>query len=54
MPTTFVLNGKPATLDVDPTMPLLWAMSVARSAARAKARSGDAEPSASDTDAMSK
>jgi isoquinoline 1-oxidoreductase subunit alpha len=26
MPTTFVLNGKPTTLDVDPTMPLLWAL----------------------------
>jgi len=26
MPTTFVLNGKPATLDVDSTMPLLWAL----------------------------
>jgi isoquinoline 1-oxidoreductase alpha subunit len=26
MPTTFVLNGKSATLDADPTMPLLWAL----------------------------
>ncbi len=26
MPTTFVLNGKPTTLDVDSTMPLLWAL----------------------------
>ena len=26
MSTTFVLNGKSATLDVDPTMPLLWAV----------------------------
>lgn len=26
MPTTFVLNGKPATLDADPQMPLLWAI----------------------------
>jgi isoquinoline 1-oxidoreductase subunit alpha len=24
MPTAFVLNGKPATLDADPNMPLLW------------------------------
>src|ERR1700676_1166458 len=26
MPTAFVLNGKPATLDADPNMPLLWAV----------------------------
>jgi isoquinoline 1-oxidoreductase alpha subunit len=26
MSTTFVLNGKPTTLDADPTMPLLWAV----------------------------
>ncbi len=26
MSTTFELNGQPATLDVDPTMPLLWAV----------------------------
>jgi isoquinoline 1-oxidoreductase subunit alpha len=26
MSTTFVLNGKAATLDADPTMPLLWAL----------------------------
>jgi isoquinoline 1-oxidoreductase alpha subunit len=26
MPTSFVLNGKPATLDTDPNMPLLWAV----------------------------
>jgi isoquinoline 1-oxidoreductase alpha subunit len=26
MTTTFVLNGKPATLDADPNMPLLWAV----------------------------
>jgi isoquinoline 1-oxidoreductase alpha subunit len=26
MPTTFVLNGQSATLDADPTMPLLWAL----------------------------
>jgi isoquinoline 1-oxidoreductase alpha subunit len=26
MPTAFVLNGKPATLDADPNMPLLWAI----------------------------
>jgi isoquinoline 1-oxidoreductase subunit alpha len=26
MPTTFFLNGKPTILDVDPTMPLLWAL----------------------------
>jgi isoquinoline 1-oxidoreductase alpha subunit len=26
MSTSFVLNGKPATLDADPTMPLLWAV----------------------------
>jgi isoquinoline 1-oxidoreductase subunit alpha len=26
MPTTFVLNGNSATLDADPTMPLLWAL----------------------------
>jgi isoquinoline 1-oxidoreductase subunit alpha len=26
MATSFVLNGKPATLDVDPDMPLLWAL----------------------------
>src|ERR1700681_4065945 len=26
MSTTFVLNGKPATLDADPNMPLLWAV----------------------------
>jgi isoquinoline 1-oxidoreductase alpha subunit len=26
MSTTFELNGKPATLDADPTMPLLWAV----------------------------
>ena len=26
MPTTFVLNGKSTTLDVDPTMPVLWAL----------------------------
>src|SRR5277367_2761046 len=26
MATTFVLNGKSATLDADPTMPLLWAL----------------------------
>jgi isoquinoline 1-oxidoreductase alpha subunit len=26
MPTSFVLNGKPTTLDADPTMPLLWAV----------------------------
>jgi isoquinoline 1-oxidoreductase alpha subunit len=26
MPTTFVLNGKSATLDADPNMPLLWAL----------------------------
>ena len=26
MATSFVLNGKPTTLDADPNMPLLWAM----------------------------
>jgi isoquinoline 1-oxidoreductase alpha subunit len=26
MPISFVLNGKPTTLDVDPNMPLLWAV----------------------------
>ena len=26
MSTTFLLNGKSATLDADPTMPLLWAV----------------------------
>jgi len=26
MPTTFALNGGAATLDVDPNMPLLWAL----------------------------
>ena len=26
MSTTFILNGKSATLDADPTMPLLWAL----------------------------
>jgi aerobic-type carbon monoxide dehydrogenase small subunit (CoxS/CutS family) len=26
MPTIFVLNGQSATLDADPTMPLLWAL----------------------------
>ena len=26
MSTSFELNGKPATLDADPTMPLLWAV----------------------------
>jgi isoquinoline 1-oxidoreductase subunit alpha len=26
MPTTFKLNGQSTTLDVDPTMPLLWAI----------------------------
>jgi isoquinoline 1-oxidoreductase alpha subunit len=26
MPTSFVLNGKPTTLDADPAMPLLWAV----------------------------
>jgi isoquinoline 1-oxidoreductase alpha subunit len=26
MSTTFVLNGKPTTLDADPKMPLLWAV----------------------------
>ncbi|WP_323121341.1 (2Fe-2S)-binding protein [Burkholderia alba] len=26
MTTSFVLNGKPLTLDADPTMPLLWAI----------------------------
>jgi isoquinoline 1-oxidoreductase alpha subunit len=26
MSTSFVLNGKPVTLDADPTMPLLWAV----------------------------
>ncbi len=26
MSTTFELNGKPTTLDADPTMPLLWAI----------------------------
>ena len=26
MSTTFTLNGRPITLDVDPTMPLLWAV----------------------------
>jgi isoquinoline 1-oxidoreductase alpha subunit len=26
MSTSFVLNGKPATLDADPNMPLLWAI----------------------------
>jgi isoquinoline 1-oxidoreductase subunit alpha len=26
MSTTFVLNGQSATLDADPTMPLLWAL----------------------------
>jgi isoquinoline 1-oxidoreductase alpha subunit len=26
MSTSFLLNGKPATLDADPTMPLLWAV----------------------------
>jgi isoquinoline 1-oxidoreductase alpha subunit len=26
MATSFTLNGKPATLDTDPTMPLLWAI----------------------------
>jgi len=26
MPTSFSLNGRPATLEADPTMPLLWAL----------------------------
>lgn len=26
MAVSFVLNGKPVTLDVDPEMPLLWAI----------------------------
>ena len=26
MPTSFTLNGKPAVLDADPSMPLLWAL----------------------------
>jgi isoquinoline 1-oxidoreductase alpha subunit len=26
MPTSFKLNGNPMTLDVDPTMPVLWAV----------------------------
>ncbi len=26
MPTSFTLNGQPATLDADPNMPLLWAI----------------------------
>jgi isoquinoline 1-oxidoreductase subunit alpha len=26
MSTSFILNGKPATLDADPNMPLLWAI----------------------------
>ena len=26
MSTSFVLNGKPTTLDADPNMPLLWAV----------------------------
>jgi isoquinoline 1-oxidoreductase alpha subunit len=26
MPTTFMLNGQSTTLDIDPTMPLLWAI----------------------------
>jgi isoquinoline 1-oxidoreductase alpha subunit len=26
MPTSFVLNGAPTTLDADPAMPLLWAI----------------------------
>ncbi len=26
MSTTFTLNGRPTTLDADPTMPLLWAV----------------------------
>jgi isoquinoline 1-oxidoreductase alpha subunit len=26
MPISFILNGKPAALDVDPNMPLLWAI----------------------------
>jgi isoquinoline 1-oxidoreductase alpha subunit len=26
MPTSFILNGKPTTLDADPNMPLLWAV----------------------------
>jgi isoquinoline 1-oxidoreductase subunit alpha len=26
MPTAFVLNGKPITLDADPNMPVLWAV----------------------------
>jgi len=26
MPTSFLLNGKPANLDADPNMPLLWAV----------------------------
>jgi len=26
MPTSFTLNGQPVTLDVDPEMPLLWAI----------------------------
>jgi isoquinoline 1-oxidoreductase subunit alpha len=26
MATSFVLNGKPTTLEADPTMPLLWAL----------------------------
>jgi isoquinoline 1-oxidoreductase alpha subunit len=26
MATSFTLNGRPATLDADPTMPLLWAI----------------------------
>ncbi|MFG9494845.1 (2Fe-2S)-binding protein, partial [Pseudomonas aeruginosa] len=26
MPTSLVLNGKNVTLDVDPNMPLLWAI----------------------------
>ncbi len=26
MATSFILNGKPTTLDADPTMPLLWAI----------------------------
>jgi isoquinoline 1-oxidoreductase alpha subunit len=26
MPTSFILNSKPTTLDADPSMPLLWAV----------------------------
>jgi isoquinoline 1-oxidoreductase subunit alpha len=26
MPTAFILNGKPTTIDADPNMPLLWAV----------------------------